>query len=125
MPAVVSFSCTNPVASVTFTHRPRPDQSERAWLQAIGKTTAGLPIAQNPRAKTQTIPVPWDNMPRADRDSLLAFFDAMNAMVTLFTVTLSDGSTIGNARFAEPELTITERSTDVFQVTVKLLVITP
>lgn len=124
MPAVVSFSCTSPAASVTFTHRPRPDQSERAWLQAIGKTTAGLPIAQTPRAKTQTIPVSWDNMPRANRDSLLAFFDAMNAMVTLFTVTFSDASTL-SARFAEPELTITEKSTDVFQVTVKLLVITP
>ncbi|QOX79789.1 hypothetical protein FY034_12895 [Trichlorobacter lovleyi] len=124
MPAVVSFSCTSPVASVTFTHRPRPDQSERAWLQAIGKTTAGLPIAQTPRAKTQTIPVSWDNMPRANRDSLLAFFEAMNAMASLFTVTFSDGSTI-SARFAEPELTITEKSTDVFQTTVKLLVITP
>lgn len=124
MPAIVSFSCANPAASITFTHRPRPDQSERTWLQAIAKTTAGLPIAQNPRAKTQTIPVTWGNMPRANRDALLAFFDAMNAMVTLFTVTFSDGSTI-MARFAEPELTITEKRTDVFQVTVKLLVITP
>ena len=124
MPAVVSFSCASPAASVTFTHRPRPDQSERVWLQAIGKTTAGLPVAQNPRAKTRTIPVTWSNMPRANRDSLLAFFDAMGAMATLFTVTFSDATTI-SARFAQPELTITEKSTDIFSTTVQLLVITP
>jgi hypothetical protein len=124
MPAIVSFSCASPVASVTFSHRPRPDQSERAWLQKIDNTTAGLPIAQVPRAKTQTIPVTWSNMTRANRDALLTFFDAMGAMIVLFTVTFSDASTI-TARFAEPELTITEKSTDVFQTTVSLLVITP
>lgn len=124
MAAISSFSCASPVASVTFHHKPRPDQSERTWLQDTGKTTAGLPITQTPRAKTQTIPITWGNLTRTDRDALLSFFDAMGGMITLFTVTFSDASTI-TARFAQPELTITEKSTDVFSVTTQLLVITP
>jgi hypothetical protein len=109
---------------VLFTHRPRPDHIERAWLQDSDTTTAGLPIAQLPYAKTRTIPFTWNNMPKADKDRLLGFFDAMLGMATEFNAVSHDG-TFSLGRFGQPELAFNERSTDVFSITVPFLEITP
>lgn len=115
---------TRPDQQVLFTHKTRPTQYEREWLQESGKTTAGLPVAQLPYAKTINIPFSWNNMPRTDKDRLLSFWDAMNGMATEFNAVYHDGTTIAG-RFGVPELTFTERSTDVFSTTVPFLVITP
>lgn len=109
---------------VPFTHQPRPQLVEREWLQDEGRTTAGLPIAQLPYARLLTMSFSWDNMPRSDKDRLLAFMDAMGGMASEFVAVYSDGTTTA-VRFGAPELVFTERSTDVFATTVPFLVIKP
>lgn len=125
MPAVVSFRCLSPFANAFFRHQVRPGQSELNWLQDSNKTASGIPVVQLPYAKTRVMSVTFNNMPKPDKDGLLNFFNVINGMATEFSVLLSDNTWLTNVRFAEPSLSFTEKSTDVFSITIKLVVITP
>jgi len=107
--------------TVTFRNAPRPEGAERTYLQATAKTTAGIPITQDYRAVTPVITISWKNMPLADRTALETFFETVNVMAKTWTVTFPNGIVL-TVRFAEPQLSFTEKAYQEFGCTVRLMV---
>lgn len=106
--------------SVIFKHGPRPNNTERRYIQDSATTTAGIRKSQDYRAVTPLTTIVWDNMPLEDRTALEAFFELVNGMALTWSYTPSNGATI-TVRFGEPQLTFTEKYTDVFATTVILM----
>jgi len=106
--------------TITFRHGPRPGTRDHSYIQETGKTTAGVPVSQDYRAKIAIIPITWDNMPLADRTALESFFELVGGMAKTWTYIPSIGSA-KTVRFAEPEISFVEKSFEVFFFTVRLM----
>lgn len=116
---IFSYPTTSPTTTITFRHFMRPERTERDYVQQSDTTTAGITIAQDYRAVTPVITVPWSNMPLADKVALEAFFETVGGMALPFKLTWFD-ATSTTVRFGEPELVFEEKSYQVYAITLKL-----
>ncbi|WP_027715817.1 hypothetical protein [Desulfuromonas sp. TF] len=107
--------------SVEFTRAPMPPERSLEILQASGVTAGGSPLALDPLAEENLLPLVWRGLPLADAELLESFFlNVADGMGKTFNY-VDVGGISRAVRFASPEIRTVERAFGVVDVSILLM----